>query len=70
MSKVRRAYVFTNAGDSFAAPFGRASAAVRAAVATQAGLVAASWPGPALKVRVGLHLGEAEERAVTISGRW
>ena len=35
-------YVFTTAGDSFAAAFGRASDAVNAAVATQAGLVAES----------------------------
>ena len=42
-------YVFTTAGDSFAAAFGRASDAVGAAVAMQAGLVAASWPGPALR---------------------
>ena len=58
----RGGYVFTTAGDSFAAAFGRASDAVNAAVAIQAGLAAAQWPGPVLKVRMGLHLGEAEER--------
>ena len=55
-------YVFTTAGDSFAAAFGRASDAVRAATESQRALIDASWPGPAVKVRVGLHLGEAEER--------
>ena len=55
-------YVFSRAGDAFAAAFGRASDAVRAATAAQHELHAATWPGPALKVRMGLHLGEAEER--------
>ncbi len=55
-------YVFTTAGDSFAAAFARASDAVSAAQAAQSGLEAAAWPGPVLRVRIGLHLGEAEER--------
>ena len=55
-------YVFTTAGDSFAAAFGRASDAVAAATASQSELNNAAWPGPMLKVRMGLHLGEAEER--------
>lgn len=56
-------YVFTTAGDSFAVAFGRASEAVAAAASVQAELAGVVWPGPALKVRMGLHLGEAEERA-------
>ena len=55
-------YVFTTAGDSFAAAFARASDAVAAASTAQQELVAAAWPGPALRVRMGMHLGEAEER--------
>jgi predicted ATPase/class 3 adenylate cyclase len=55
-------YVFTTAGDSFAAAFGRASDAVRAATESQRALSDAAWPGPVLRVRMGLHLGEAEER--------
>ena len=55
-------YVFTTAGDSFAAAFAKASDAVRAATESQRALTDAAWPGPALKVRMGLHLGEAEER--------
>ena len=43
--------------------FGRASDAVAAAEAAQNELAGAPWPGPALGVRMGLHLGEAEERA-------
>lgn len=58
----RDGYVFTTAGDSFAAAFGRASDAVAAAAASQAALAQLTWPGPELKVRIGLHLGEAEER--------
>jgi predicted ATPase/class 3 adenylate cyclase len=56
-------YVFTTAGDSFAVAFDTATDAVAAAVAAQEVLGAASWPGPTLKVRMGIHLGEAEERA-------
>lgn len=59
----RGGYVFTTAGDSFAVAFGRASDAVAAAEAAQNELADAPWPGPALGVRMGLHLGEAEERA-------
>jgi predicted ATPase/DNA-binding SARP family transcriptional activator len=58
----RSGYVFTTGGDSFAAAFARASDAVRAATEAQRSLGAADWPGPALQVRMGLHLGEAEER--------
>jgi predicted ATPase/class 3 adenylate cyclase len=55
-------YVFSTGGDSFSAAFARASDAVAAAQRAQAELAAAPWPGPALRVRMGLHLGEAEER--------
>ena len=55
-------YVFTTAGDSFAAAFSKASDAVNAAERIQARLADAAWPGPALRVRIGVHLGEAEER--------
>lgn len=56
-------YVFSTAGDSFVAAFSRASDAVNAAVAIQEALPRIGWgDGPALKVRIGLHLGEAEER--------
>jgi len=56
-------YIFTTAGDSFAAAFPRVSAAIDAAGEAQAMLNAADWAGgPPLRVRMGIHLGEAEER--------
>ncbi|MDW3212972.1 MAG: adenylate/guanylate cyclase domain-containing protein [Ilumatobacteraceae bacterium] len=59
----RGGYVFTTAGDAFCAAFQRASDAVGAAEQIQEALDAAPWPGPSLRVRMGVHLGEAEERA-------
>ena len=56
-------YVFTTAGDSFAAAFARASDAVAAAAQAQRELAGAAWgSGPALRVRMGMHTGEAEGR--------
>ena len=55
-------FVFSTAGDSFAVAFGRASDAVHAAATTQEALAGVEWPGPVPRVRMGLHLGEAEER--------
>lgn len=58
----RGGYVFTTAGDAFCAAFRRATDGVASATSMQAALSAVSWPGPELRVRVGIHLGEAEER--------
>ena len=55
-------YVFSTGGDGFAAAFSRASDAIAAVQRAQAELANAAWPGPVLRVRMGLHLGEAEER--------
>jgi class 3 adenylate cyclase len=55
-------YVFGTAGDSFAAAFTLASKAIEATAELQAALASAAWPGPELRVRAGLHLGEAEQR--------
>ena len=56
-------HVFSTAGDSFAAAFARASAAVDCAEAVQEALAQVDWgTWPALSVRIGLHQGEAEER--------
>jgi predicted ATPase/class 3 adenylate cyclase len=55
-------FVFTTAGDSFAAAFGRPSDALLAATTAQASFSSVVWPGPTLRVRMGLHMGEAEER--------
>jgi predicted ATPase/class 3 adenylate cyclase len=57
-------YVFSTGGDGFAVAFARAGDAVAAALVTQAALVAEEWPTSLrLRVRMGLHTGEAEERA-------
>ena len=59
----RGGYVFSTAGDAFSVAFTRASDAVEAAVAAQHDLGAESWPAATpIRVRMGLHTGEAEER--------
>ncbi len=56
-------HVFSTAGDSYAAVFATASAAVSAGLAAQAELVSHVWPGGLeLEVRMGAHTGEAQER--------
>ncbi len=55
-------HVFSTAGDAFAVAFHSVDEAVRAAVEIQQGLLAAQWPGPAVRVRMGVHTGDAEER--------
>ena len=56
-------YVFSTAGDAFAAAFARAADAVAASVAAQRLLRVEEWTDPVpLRVRIGLHTGEAQER--------
>ncbi|MGI9645707.1 MAG: winged helix-turn-helix domain-containing protein [Ilumatobacteraceae bacterium] len=55
-------YVFTTAGDAFCSAFAGAAEAIAAARAIVRFLDSARWPGPALAVRIGLHLGDAESR--------
>jgi len=56
-------YVFSTGGDGFAATFQRVGEAVAAAVEAQGALTAEDWPaGAEVRVRMGLHTGEAEER--------
>lgn len=55
-------YVFSTAGDSFAAAFARAGDAISAAVEAQRVLGGADWGEAVIRVRMGLHTGEAEER--------
>jgi predicted ATPase len=58
-----RGVVFSTMGDGMAAAFVTPSAAVAAALDAQAALTEESWPTPrSLRVRMGLHTGEAEER--------
>jgi predicted ATPase/class 3 adenylate cyclase len=56
-------YVFSLAGDAFAAAFSTARAAADAARAIAVALRATAWPDPVeLRVRIGMHTGAAEER--------
>ena len=56
-------YVFKTVGDAFCAAFPSAAEAVAAAGAAQLSLVGEPWPDDAvLRVRMGLHTGECEER--------
>ena len=58
-----RGYIFSTAGDAFAASFARPGDAVDAAVEAQQGLAAEPWPSDAaILVRMGIHTGEAVER--------
>ena len=56
-------YVFSTQGDAFAAAFESAAAAARAAASIQKALTSHEWPeSTEIKVRIGLHIGEAHER--------
>ena len=56
-------FVFSNRGDGVAAAFDRASDAVQVAAEAQRQLGAEPWPQPVcLRVRMGVHTGEAQER--------
>jgi predicted ATPase len=56
-------YVFSSGGDGFAAAFDRAGDGVAAAVDAQLAFNDEAWPdGLVVKVRMGLHTGEADER--------
>jgi predicted ATPase len=58
-----RGVLFSTSGDGSAACFGRASDAVSAALEAQLAVTAERWPPEArLRVRMGLHTGEADER--------
>jgi class 3 adenylate cyclase len=55
-------YVLTTMGDGFAVAFQRASEAVVAAVELQESLAGEEWAAAGLRVRMGVHTGEAAER--------
>ncbi len=56
-------FVFSTGGDGVAAAFQRSGDAVAAAIASQVALLTEPWPEPVeLRVRMGLHTGEANER--------
>ena len=55
-------YVFATGGDAFSAAFQATQDALAAAVAAQLMLGAEDWGEAPLRVRMGIHTGEAEER--------
>ena len=55
-------YVFSRAGDAFAAAFPRATGALAAALEARRELAAHEWGDAEIRVRMGVHTGEAEER--------
>jgi predicted ATPase/class 3 adenylate cyclase len=56
-------YVFSTGGDGYAVAFARAGDALAAAFEVRDALRAEPWPeGAAIRVRIGLHSGEASER--------
>jgi predicted ATPase/class 3 adenylate cyclase len=58
-----RGYVFSTGGDGFCVAFARAQNAIDAAVNAQRALATEAWPETlTLRVRMGLHSGEAQER--------
>jgi len=62
-------YLFSTGGDGFAAAFASVGAAVAAARYAQAALAAATWPSTTgLRVRMGIHTGEANERGADYFG--
>ncbi len=60
--ETREGYVFSTGGDAFAAAFQRVSDAIEAALSAQIALQAESWPSVEIRVRMAVHVGEAEER--------
>jgi predicted ATPase/class 3 adenylate cyclase/tetratricopeptide (TPR) repeat protein len=55
-------YVFSASGDAFSAAFARGHQAVSAALVAQRAFRSQDWGGAALRVRMALHTGEADER--------
>ncbi len=60
--EARSGHVFSTAGDAFSVAFPSTAEALAAAVDIQLRLRDANWPGPPIKVRMGIHTGTAEER--------
>lgn len=55
-------YVFKTVGDAFCAAFPTALQGIKAAMESQQALTQVEWGECAIKVRMGLHTGDAEER--------
>ena len=57
-------YVFATGGDSFGVAFHRAGDALSGRIDLQEAMTHETWPqGAEIRVRIGLHTGEAEERS-------
>ena len=62
-------WIFSVGGDGFGVAFARAGDALASAIDAQRALQHEAWPGPVeLRVRMGMHTGEAEERDGTYFG--
>src|SRR5215217_500951 len=67
--EARRGYVFKTVGDAFCAAFADPADAAAAAIASQQALAAEDWGAVgAIRARVALHTGMAEERAADYFG--
>ena len=55
-------YVFSTAGDAFAASFSRPRQAIAAAIEAQRTLSGIDWGNTEIRARMGIHTGDAEER--------
>ncbi|HEY5651332.1 MAG TPA: adenylate/guanylate cyclase domain-containing protein [Acidimicrobiia bacterium] len=60
--ETRQGHVFSTAGDAFAVAFASVGGAITAATDIQLQLLGADWPGPPIKIRMGIHTGMAQER--------
>ncbi|HSK66101.1 MAG TPA: adenylate/guanylate cyclase domain-containing protein, partial [Anaerolineales bacterium] len=56
----RNGFVFRIVGDAFCAAFPTAGDALQAALKAQIDLNAKNWEGPPIKVRMGIHTGQAD----------
>ncbi len=62
-TKANNGYVFQNVGDAFCAAFHNANDGIHAAIAAQRELQPEHWGRAPIRVRMGLHTGEAELHA-------
>lgn len=66
--KSNNGYVFEIVGDAFCCAFENSEDAIKAAVEAQTMLSEEKWEGAVIKVRIGIHSGEAEWSGKTYSG--
>jgi predicted ATPase/class 3 adenylate cyclase/tetratricopeptide (TPR) repeat protein len=66
--ELNNGFVFQIIGDAFCAAFHKAANALKAAIKTQQDLQSESWGDVTIRVRVGIHTGEAETDGVDYRG--